>query len=146
MTDWERSEVERRIISHYDDFVGKVAAGRGMEYDEVERIARGRVWTGREGKNNGLVDELGGLETAIRIAKRSAGLDPDEIVDLVQFPTPPLFDLSHLLPKVSLFRMETGDRNVGRYLRFLAEHNGEALPMLPMDHLYPLMNEKIIRM
>ncbi len=58
----------------YDDFTGKVAAGRRMPADRVHELARGRVWTGADALANGLVDELGGLDRAAAIARRRAAL------------------------------------------------------------------------
>lgn len=58
----------------YDDFVNAVAKGRKKTYDEIEPLARGRVWTGSQAKQRGLVDELGGLDKAIELAKDQAGL------------------------------------------------------------------------
>ena len=60
----------------YEDFTSKVAEGRGLSMDRVHEVARGRVWTGADAAANGLVDELGGLETAVTLARRKAGL-PD---------------------------------------------------------------------
>ena len=60
----------------YADFTGKVASGRNMTQAQVHEIARGRVWTGADAAANGLVDQLGGLEVAIGLARRQAGL-PD---------------------------------------------------------------------
>jgi protease-4 len=60
----------------YADFTAKVAAGRGMSAEKVDDIARGRVWTGADASENGLVDELGGLATAAALARQKAGL-PD---------------------------------------------------------------------
>jgi protease-4 len=60
----------------YADFTGKVAAGRGMSADQVHDIARGRVWSGADAAANGLVDELGGLATAVALARQTASL-PD---------------------------------------------------------------------
>jgi protease IV len=60
----------------YEDFTSKVAEGRGLSVDRVHEVARGRVWTGADAAANGLVDELGGLETAVALARRKAGL-PD---------------------------------------------------------------------
>ena len=60
----------------YEDFTSKVADGRGMSMDKVHDVARGRVWTGADAAGNGLVDELGGLDTAVALARRRAGL-PD---------------------------------------------------------------------
>ena len=58
----------------YADFTGKVAEGRRMTTDRVHELARGRVWTGADALENGLVDELGGLDRAAAIARRRAGL------------------------------------------------------------------------
>jgi len=60
----------------YEDFTSKVAEGRGLSMDKVHDVARGRVWTGADAAGNGLVDELGGLETAVSLARRKADL-PD---------------------------------------------------------------------
>lgn len=61
----------------YDDFVNKVAEGRGLERDRAESLARGRVWTGADARDNGLVDELGGVEDALAEARKRAGLAAD---------------------------------------------------------------------
>jgi protease IV len=60
----------------YDDFTGKVAEGRGMTQPQVHELARGRVWTGADALDRGLVDELGGIERAAAIARKRAGLPP----------------------------------------------------------------------
>lgn len=59
----------------YRTFVGKVAEGRNMTFDEVDEIAQGRVWTGEQAMENGLVDELGGLEDAIKLAASMVGIE-----------------------------------------------------------------------
>ncbi len=61
----------------YADFVQKVAAGRAMSVDAVDHIARGRIWSGADAATNGLVDSLGGLRDAARIAREKAGLRAD---------------------------------------------------------------------
>jgi protease-4 len=61
----------------YDDFVQKVALGRQRSAEEVEQVARGRVWTGSDAVTHGLADELGGLRDAVRIARARAGLAVD---------------------------------------------------------------------
>ncbi|RJL25123.1 signal peptide peptidase SppA [Bailinhaonella thermotolerans] len=61
----------------YADFVGKVAAGRGMTAERAGELARGRVWTGADARANGLVDELGGLEDALNLARKRADLPAD---------------------------------------------------------------------
>ena len=65
---------------YYDNFVPKVAKGRDKTDEEVNTIGQGRVWTGTQAKANGLIDEFGGLEKAIEIAKQLANLAPDKDV------------------------------------------------------------------
>ncbi len=90
----ERKVVRRQIEESYFDFVSKVAKERGMSEEEVDSIGQGRVWTGRQAKDNGLVDELGGLNLAIAIAKEKAGLPEDAEVEIVTFPKrKPFLDL-----------------------------------------------------
>ena len=71
----ERERLAAIIDAVYDDFVAKVAAGRQLPVDRVEALARGRVWSGADAYARGLVDELGGLRDAVRIARERAGLD-----------------------------------------------------------------------
>jgi protease-4 len=76
-TDAERSIVSHQIDTIYSKFLHVVSAGRKLSVDSVHAIAQGRVWTGAEAKSNGLVDVLGGLDDAIAIAARHAGLRKD---------------------------------------------------------------------
>jgi protease-4 len=70
----------------FNEWLGDVADHRGMSFEEAEKLAHGRVWTGRQGKENGLVDELGGLSRAIEIAKELAEIAPEEKVTLIHYP------------------------------------------------------------
>ena len=83
-----RGRVQRQIDVTYETFLQRVADGRDMTRDEVHAIAQGRVWTGRQAKDRGLVDELGGLRRALAIAKERAGIDPDREVTVVPYPRP----------------------------------------------------------
>ena len=85
-TPTERERVEKMMKTIYGDFVRKAAAGRGKSFDEIDEIAQGRVWTGKQAKALGLVDELGGLETALSIAKAQAGFAETDEVDLMVLP------------------------------------------------------------
>jgi len=73
----ERERLAAAVDAIYDDFVAKVASGRGRPVAEIEPLARGRVWTGRDAQQLGLVDELGGLRDAVRIARERADLPED---------------------------------------------------------------------
>jgi protease-4 len=72
----------------YVDFTSKVADGRKLSKDKVLEIAKGRIWSGQEAKNLGLVDELGGYETALNLAKKAAGIAEGDEVKVVVFPRP----------------------------------------------------------
>ncbi len=95
----QQSQVEAEADLFYTDFVQRVADGRGMTVEDVDTIARGRVWTGADAAERGLVDELGGLRTAIRRAKVLAGLEPDAKVKIVGYPGSSLRD--RLRPRAS---------------------------------------------
>jgi protease IV len=127
----EHVKMERYIKNHYEDFVGKVASGRNMDTSDVKEIAQGRVWSGVDGKENGLVDILGGLYDAIRIAKARAGIEKDERITILQYPDPELFDFSMLMP--SLVGVDIESDPVLRNLKFRLENNGSAMPILPME-------------
>ena len=75
----ERTIIKEQITEIYNDFLEKVAEGRRMTTVEVDRIGRGRVWTGRQAKENGLVDRLGGLDLALSIARSKVGLENREV-------------------------------------------------------------------
>ena len=85
-TPTERERVEKMMKTVYKDFVSKAAAGRSKSFDEIDEIAQGRVWTGKQAKALGLVDEFGGLETALSIAKAQAGFADDDDVNLIVLP------------------------------------------------------------
>jgi protease-4 len=70
----------------YEDFTTKVAAGRNMPIERVLEIAKGRIWTGEDALDLGLVDALGGLDVALALAREAAGLDPDAEVRIRRFP------------------------------------------------------------
>lgn len=88
---WTREERQKLRSLHqsfYEDFVAKVAEARGKSTDEIDAVARGRVWSGAAAKEIGLVDALGGLDVALEIAKQKAGLPPDQAVEWVLLPKP----------------------------------------------------------
>jgi len=72
----------------YVDFTNKVADGRKLPKEKVLEIAKGRIWSGEDAKNLGLVDALGGYDTALRLAKKAIGVSDGEEVKIVVFPKP----------------------------------------------------------
>ncbi len=95
----QQALVEAEADLFYQDFVQRVAQARHMTVEAVEEVAQGRVWTGADALERGLVDELGGLRTAVRRAKVLAGVDPDSEAELVSYPSSSLRDF--LRPKPS---------------------------------------------
>jgi protease-4 len=88
LSDASRERLRVEVESIYDLFIDRVADGRALAPERVNEIGRGRVWTGAQAAEMGLVDELGGLRTAARRAKIAAGIDPDADVALVPYPRP----------------------------------------------------------
>jgi protease-4 len=87
----ERKKVEEQMQATYEAFVEKAAAGRQTTPERIDSIAQGRVWTGQQAKELGLVDELGGLSRALAIAKARANIAEDAEVELVIYPQPKSF-------------------------------------------------------
>jgi len=85
-TDEQRAVVDRMLDRIYDDFVARVAESREMSPEAVDAIGRGRVFTGVQALENGLVDVLGGFDVALAEAKRLADIEPDARVRLVEYP------------------------------------------------------------
>jgi len=83
---WQK--VQQFLDRVYDDFTTKVAGGRQMEKEKVLSVAKGRIWTGEDAKGHGLVDELGGFNVALRLAREEAGIEPDAAIRLKVFPRP----------------------------------------------------------
>jgi protease IV len=81
-----RARLEAFLDETYKGFKDHVATGRHMTEEEVEAVAKGRVWSGEEAKARGLVDELGGYAVALRLAKQAANISPEAPVAVTVFP------------------------------------------------------------
>jgi protease-4 len=84
----QREKIMAYMRVFYDGFVQKAAAARSRTPAQLEEVAQGRVWTGEQARDRGLVDMLGGLDTAIAVAKERAGIPADEDVEVVAYPAP----------------------------------------------------------
>jgi protease-4 len=82
----ELKKLQEQLQAFYDQFVEKAADSRHSTPEQIDGLAQGRVWTGRQAKQNHLVDELGGLDRAIAIAKQRAKIPADSDVELVIYP------------------------------------------------------------
>jgi protease-4 len=85
-SDDERAKVQESMQAFYDQFVEKVADARHSTPEKIDQVAQGRVWTGHQAKQVGLVDQLGGLQDAVAVAKQRARIPAEEEVELVIYP------------------------------------------------------------
>ncbi len=129
----ERAKAERVITNFYKEFVTKVAYGRKKTFDQIHEIAQGHFWSGSDGRENGLVDVIGGLETAITLAKQRAGIAKDEKIRIIEMPKPSMLDPDFLIPK--FFGVEYKTDPTIEHLKFRLEHNGQPMPILPLDDM-----------
>ncbi len=81
----QRALFQDQLDRFYTRFVGKVAMGRDLSYEDVDRVARGRVWSGRQALEVGLVDGLGGLQRSLASIKALVGAAPDEKIRVRTF-------------------------------------------------------------
>jgi protease-4 len=88
LTDSTRAWLHAEVVSIYDLFLSRVSEGRDLTVEQVDRVARGRVWTGEQAAGKGLVDEIGGLRVAVRRGLQQLELDPEADVALVPYPAP----------------------------------------------------------
>jgi protease-4 len=82
----ERERYRSDMFEEYQTFVGIVADNRAASVDSIDGVARGRVWTGGQAEERGLVDRIGGLEQAVAVARAMAGIDPEDEVRVETFP------------------------------------------------------------
>ena len=134
LTDEELTKAETTIRNMYKEFVNKVSSARNKSFDEIDRIGEGRVWSGADGLNNGLVDILGGLETAINIAVEKAGLKNKQY-EIVEMPERPLINLSRFMPSLIPGFVKFEEDPFIRDMKFRMMNNGLPMPLLPADYI-----------
>jgi protease-4 len=137
----QRLKVEAFMRDFYTGFLDKTAASRHKTRDEVHALAQGRVWTGAQAKERGLVDRLGGLDVAIAAVKERADIDPDTAVETVVYPRRRTFyealsDFGRNSGSVSLVRALTGVPGPGRAIASATApgrlfRRGEPLALMP---------------
>lgn len=130
----ERARFEENHWAGFNDWLRDIAEHRGMSFEDAEKLAHGRVWTGRQAAANGLVDEIGDLQRAIELAGQLAGIPAGEQVTIEHFPEKKGL-LATLLSDESLaataadwmvYRMIRED--VGETLDFIVQHPNLAVP------------------
>jgi protease IV len=132
LTPFEQKKIDNTILSTYKNFVSKVALGRNKNSAYIDSIGQGRVWSGYDGKNNGLVDILGGMTDALAIAVRKAGLTGKEY-EVKEYPPAPLFNLSFFMPKLPGLQIE--EDPIIKNIKFRFQYNGIPLPILPIEDM-----------
>ena len=86
LSDAAQAKLHDSILATYRSFVGKVAASRKKNFDQIDSLAQGRVWMGTQARENGLVDDLGGLDQAIALIRKKANLSASGDTNLVPYP------------------------------------------------------------
>jgi protease IV len=86
LNDDQRQKISGQIDAFYKGFVSRVADGRKKTFDQIEPLAQGRVWLGAQAKQNGLVDELGGLDRAVELVRQRAHIAASDRITLVPYP------------------------------------------------------------
>jgi len=140
----QRQKVEAFMRDFYTGFLDKTAASRHKTRGEVHELAQGRVWTGAQAKENGLVDRLGGLDVAIAAVKERADIDPDTPVETVIYPRRRTFyealsdQFGRSSGSVSLLRALTGVHGPGRAIASATApgrlfRRGEPLALMPFS-------------
>lgn len=128
----ERTQREQDIRAMYKDFVARVASGRNKDTSVIANIAQGRVWSGTDGKNIGLVDEIGGLADAINIAKQKAGIQGK--ANIIELPAQRLIDFNQFMPKLIGVTVPLVQQNPMLDLfKFRLENNGKPMVMMPLE-------------
>jgi protease IV len=139
----EVENLDAQLQAFYDQFVGRVAASRGMTKAQVDAVGQGRVWTGRQALQRHLVDELGGLPRAIALARARANIPEGQAVDVVVYPPrKSLFELlSESMSGTTSARaaawLTADERSALRLLRGPTAlfRPGEPLALMPVEYL-----------
>ena len=139
----EEARFREYIFDLYADFTSRVAANRGMDIKLVESLAEGRVYSGIGALNAGLIDSIGGLDDAIRIAHELAKIPENKKVAYREYPKPNYFDWIFN----NLISIKANNRNATAFLqtpilediRYRIAHNGKVMPIMPLNsvwHIY----------
>ena len=147
--DSERKKFEEFLNSTYEDFITKVGKGRNRDKKDIDAIGQGRVWTGQQGKDRGLVDEYGGLDRAIEVAKQLAKIPAGSGIQRIIMPKPPTFfeqlmssggDEESVSASAQLRQQESimsalpaDVRHAFRYAQLLDRAKNEPMYLLPFD-------------
>jgi protease-4 len=150
LTPAEEARYQNYILDLYGDFTARVAANRGMDIERVEAVAQGRVYSGLGALNAGLIDSIGGLDDAVRIARELAKIPDSRKVVYDEYPKQKFFD--KILDRVFASGASGGSPPGGSSpvtaallitdlfipeplledIRYRITHNGQVMPILPL--------------
>ncbi len=132
-TDEELSQFKGLISDFYGDFVNKVAKGRNADSATIGNIAQGRIYSGAKGKSIGLVDEIGGIDKAIEIAKKKINFKKNDVLKIDEFwpqsNIPFDFNFEAKAKEINIFPKE-----ISNDIKFRINNNGKPLHILPFDY------------
>jgi protease-4 len=128
----ELSRVKSVIKGSYKEFVTKVSTGRHKTFEEIDSIGQGRVWSGLDAMQIGLVDVIGNLSDAIDIAVNKSGLK-GKVYRITESPEPGLFNISSFIPKIIGIELQKDEAL--EHLRFRLENNGKILHLMPLEDM-----------
>jgi len=140
LTPVEEKRIRDSVMDNYDSFINMVAVSRGMEVSSVDNVAKGRIWTGQQAMDRGLVDNMGGLEDAIDLVKSMAGVNEARIIEVdpgrIRFSIPgmpgALATFLNLKPKDPLDAVPDDLRDVIEFYKTVSSYEkGEALFLMP---------------
>ncbi len=121
----EKAILRAAIVDTYEMFKEKVAAGReGLEVDDLDPIALGRIWSGTQAKDRKLIDEVGGLSKAIELAKQEAGISADQEVRIIEYPK--------TRPRYSFLKSMSGNTRISAYIPDEIMDQLEILQIIPV--------------
>jgi protease-4 len=141
VTEDERAKVKAMLLKFYDGFLKRVSQGRNLTVTYVDSVGQGRVYLGRRGLELKLVDRIGGLEDALKLARERAKLSPKRYVEIVEYPKRKWINLDDLF-KVGPFGWMSRSKveDAGAYeldiIQRMSAHPAMPLYMVPPEYLF----------
>ena len=120
-TDSQKKIFEASLDRVYNDFTQKVSISRNIDMKKMDELARGRIWTGRQAVNNGLIDEIGGITKAFADLKIKSGISDDDSFSIVLYPKPKTLQekLADVVGMSSVGGVKVTGNNLGIDLKFI---------------------------
>ena len=128
----ERKVIQKIITDFYNNFIQKVSERRNKSFDEIHSIAQGRVLSGVDGYNIGLIDTLGGLNTAIQIAKETAGINIELDPKIIVYPRKKSV-LSKLIKNLTLINENNEILLINKIKNYIYEFELKPLALMPFQ-------------